>query len=55
MLIKIKLKDPKYCEGCPLLAKKEYKYYSHYKCFLYPDVNGFYNVKRHEKCIKTHG
>ena len=58
MKLEIKLKDPKYCDGCPCVFGKveEFNEMEEF-CLLYrvnmPDENG--NSIRPQKCIKENG
>jgi hypothetical protein len=51
MNLKIKLKDPKSCEGCPWL-----EYYTESICQLYNfNVGNSKGTKRLERCIEENG
>jgi len=63
MKIKIELRLPKYCDGCPFLKDIEHlgedgfqeTRCTHYKIDL-TKAGGYYNrVKRPKKCIKENG
>ncbi len=54
MKLEIKLKDPKYCDGCPCSVYFDDRLYR--RCNLDYIIDGrYYRMKRPQKCIKENG